>query len=112
MVSALSIIQSSLAEYPVAVVAWGYLLGLGFGVSNVLLTRTNTAGKAMMLFGVGLNWLIFNSFIGLVFAGTIGDALLRSAIGVAAVGLSMALTARLAASGSPAAGAAGRAGDH
>jgi len=112
VVSALGIIQSGLGEYPVAVVAWGYLLGLGFGVGYVLIARTNTAARAVMIYGVGLNWLIFNSFIGLVFAGTMGDALLRSALDVAAVGLSMGLTARLSASGSPAAGAAGRARDH
>jgi hypothetical protein len=112
LVSALGIIQSGLAEYPIAVVGWGYLLGLGFGIGYLLLTRTNTAAKAVMLYGVGLNWLIFNSFIGLVFDGTIGDALLRSAIDVAAVGLSMALMARLVPSSAPVADAGERAGQH
>jgi hypothetical protein len=98
LVSALGIIQSGLTEYPVAVVAWGYLLGLGFGISYLLVTRINSAGRAVMLYGLGLNWLIFNAFIGLVFAGKMGDALLRSAIDVAAVGLAMVLLAKLAAS--------------
>ncbi len=112
VVSALGVIQSGIAEYPVAVVAWGYLLGLGFGIGYILLTRTNTAGRAVMLYGVGLNWLIFNSFIGLVFAGMMGDALLRGALDVAAVGLAMGLIARVTASGLPAVDAAERAGDH
>jgi hypothetical protein len=76
-------------------VAWGYLLGLGFSIGYVLLTRANAAGKAVMVYGVGLNWLIFNSFIGLVFAGAMIDALLRSAIDVATVALSMGLLTRM-----------------
>jgi hypothetical protein len=91
--SALGVIHSSLADYPIAVVAWGYLLGLGFSIGYILLTRANAAGKAVMIYGVGLNWLIFNSFIGLVFAGAMTDALLRSAIDVATVALSMGLIA-------------------
>jgi hypothetical protein len=93
--SALGVIHSSLADYPIAVVAWGYLLGLGFSIGYVLLTRANAAGKAVMVYGVGLNWLIFNSFIGLVFAGAMIDALLRSAIDVATVALSMGLLTRM-----------------
>jgi hypothetical protein len=96
LVSALDIIRSSLAEYPIAVTAWGYLLGLGFGICYVLVTRANSAGRAVMLYGVGLNWLIFNAFIGLVFAGMMGDALLRSAIDIAAVGSAMVLLAKVA----------------
>lgn len=93
-VSALGIIQSGLAEYPMAVVVWGYMLGLGFGIGHVVLMRTNTAVDAVMIYGVGLNWLIFNSFIGLVFDGTMGDALLRGAIDIAALGLSIKVLAK------------------
>ena len=95
IVSALGLIESCLADYPVAVVGWGYLLGLGFGIAFVLLTRASTAGRALMLYGVGLNWVIFNSFIGLVYDGAMSDALLRSAIDVAVVALSMAMMATL-----------------
>jgi hypothetical protein len=97
LVSALGVIQSSLAEYPLPVIAWGYLLGLGFGISYILVTRANSVGRTVMLYGVGLNWLIFNAFIGLVFAGMMGDALLRSAIDIAAMGLAMVLLAKVAA---------------
>jgi hypothetical protein len=97
LVSALGIIQSGLAEYPVAVVAWGYLLGLGFGIGYLLVTRANSAGRAVMLYGLGLNWLIFNAFIGLVFSGMMGDALFRSVIDVAAVGLAMLLLTKVVA---------------
>lgn len=96
LVSALGVIEGSFADYPIAVVAWGYLLGLGFGIGYVLLTRANAAGKAVMIYGVGLNWLIFNSFIGLVFDGAMTDALLRSAIDVATVALSMGLVTKMA----------------
>ena len=61
LVSALGIIESGLAEYSVAVVAWGYLLGLGFGIGYLLIMRANSAGRAVMLWGLGLNWLIFNA---------------------------------------------------
>jgi len=95
LVSALGIIQSGIAEYPVGVVVWGYLLGLGFGIGYILATRANLAGRRLVLYGLGLNWLIFNSFIGLVFAGMMGDALLRSAIDVATVGLTMLLLTKV-----------------
>jgi hypothetical protein len=50
-----------------------------------------------MLYGLGLNWLIFNAFIGLVFSGMMGDALFRSVIDVAAVGLAMLLLTKVVA---------------
>lgn len=94
VVSALDMIQTCLAEYPMAVVAWGYLLGLGFGMAYALLERTNRAVNAVVIYGVGLDWVIFNSFIGVVFHGMMVDALLRSAIDIAALGLSIMLLAK------------------
>ena len=110
-VSALGIIQNCLAEYPTAVVAWGYLLGLGFGIGYVLLRRTNQAVNAVVIFGVGLNWLVFNSFIGLVFSGTMADALLRGAIDAFALGLSITLLAKAGRFLSPGTQAGERAGN-
>ena len=90
------VIHSGIADYPAAVVAWGYLLGLGFGFAAVLLARANRACRTVMVFGVGVNWIIFNSFIGLVFGGTMGDALLRSVIDVAALSVSLLLADKVA----------------
>jgi len=95
IMSGLGVIESSLADYPLGVVGWGYLLGLGFGIAFLLLTETGGNGKAIMIYGVCLNWIIFNAFIGLVFAGKMGDALLRSSIDAAAIALSMALITAL-----------------
>lgn len=92
--SALGIIQSGLAEYPAAVVAWGYLLGLGFAMACAMLTGGNRAVNVVAICGVGLNWVLFNSFIGVVFSGMMADALLRSAIDVAALGLVLLLLDR------------------
>lgn len=93
--SALGLIESGLTEYPIGVVGWGYLLGLGFCIAYLLVTRAGRNGKAAMIYGVGLNWIIFNAFIGLAFAGKMADALLRSAIDVSTIALSMALITAL-----------------
>jgi len=74
------VIKSEIFTYPVPVAIWGYILGLVFGIVYVLIERTTSSHMKTMLLGYGVNWMIFNSFIGLIRKDAMADAMLRSII--------------------------------
>lgn len=80
------IISSDLSMYPVQTYIWTVIFGVSLGITYVLLKpvfRNNKNSIAKLsLFGIGLNWIIFNSFIGLIFDGLIWQMLLRSILDV------------------------------
>ncbi len=78
-------VESRVAEYPVPVIAWGVTLGAAFGAARVLLDRACVTSRAVMFYGVGLNWIIFNMFIGVVKDGAMADALTRSVLDCVAI---------------------------
>ncbi|MBN1321148.1 MAG: hypothetical protein JXA87_09945 [Thermoleophilia bacterium] len=86
-------ITNELSAYPLPVTAWSYLLGLIFGIVYLLISRTTIAKARTMLLGVGINWMIFNVFMGLVQKGTMADSLLRGAIDMVAIAIAMGLSA-------------------
>jgi hypothetical protein len=79
------VIESDILDYSIPVAIWGYFLGFAFGVVYLLVESTTIHKAKTMLLGIGMNWMIFNSFIGLVRKDAMTDALLRSAIDVASI---------------------------
>ncbi len=92
--SASGLIDSYIHEYPFQVVAWGYLLGAAFGVVRLLQEHAWSRGGLTMFFGVGLNWMIFNAFMGLVMKGAMPDSMMRGALDVAALAVPALLLRR------------------
>ena len=91
LLSYCGIIKSQVADYSVPVTAWGYALGCVVGIGRLLIDRAYVRSKAVMLYGLGLNWIIFNMFIGLVKRGAMADALTRSLLDVVAIAIAMGL---------------------
>jgi hypothetical protein len=89
--SYLGVIDSYVLEYAAPVIAWGFALGCVFGVGWLLLERAYVRSAAVMLYGLGLNWVIFNAFMGLVKSGTMLDALTRSLLDVLAMAIAVGL---------------------
>ncbi len=79
------IIQSNIIDYFIPVVIWGYVLGLVFGIVYLLITKKALYIRRTLFLGIGINWMIFNSFIGLVRKDAMPDALLRSAIDIVSI---------------------------
>lgn len=89
------VITSNCHTYPVPCYIWTILFGMVLGCCYVVLHPV-TAGernKLLMSFklavlAIGVNWIVFNSFIGLIFNGVMPQMLLRSGIDVAVFFLS------------------------
>lgn len=84
------IITSNCHTYPVPCYTWTILFGMVLGCCFVLLYPVLAGERNKLLLSlklavlaVGLNWIIFNSFIGLIFSGVMSQMLLRSGIDVA-----------------------------
>lgn len=82
-------IASDLARYPSQTVVWNFALGAAFGLAYAMIRPLHAGGARKLVRDLaliyGLNWAIFNAFIGLIFAGVMGQMLLRSAIDTAAM---------------------------
>lgn len=76
------IVASDVASYPVQTYIWTAAFGIGFGIIFILLRpifiNKKFSSVKLSLIAIGLNWIIFNSFIGLIFKGLIWQMLLRS----------------------------------
>lgn len=90
------VIQNCYSAYPWPVSVWGYALGLAFGISYGLIGNITGKRNSFMLLGLGVNWIIFNSFIGVIKKGALLDALLRGVLDIGAVALSILATGWLA----------------
>ncbi len=82
------IIQSGCALYTVPCYLWTALFGIILGSIYTVLfpvlssERNSIQVPVRFILTIGLNWIIFNSFIGLIMKGTITDVLLRSGLDV------------------------------
>jgi hypothetical protein len=89
------IIESELSIYPVQSVFWtalsGIAIGLAFEYIKPVYPDKILLPVRLSVLTIGLNWIIFNSFIGLIFAGAMPQMLLRSGIDVATLFLTTAL---------------------
>ncbi len=89
------VIKSDILDYPIPVVIWGYILGFVFGMVYLLVASTTIAKIKTMFLGIGINWMIFNSFIGLIRKDALVDALLRSVIDLSSIFIAIELSTML-----------------
>lgn len=89
------IITSNCNTYPVPCYIWTILFGVVLGCSYVVLYPVFAKEQKkfllpikLVVLTIGVNWIIFNSFIGLILSGFMSQMLLRSGIDVAILFLS------------------------
>lgn len=81
-------IQSGCAQYTFPCYIWTASFGIILGYIYTLLypvlstKRNSIQVPVRFILTIGLNWIIFNSFIGLIMKGTMADVLLRSGLDV------------------------------
>lgn len=83
------ILVSNCHLYPVPCYVWTILFGIVLGCSYVILypifagdRNKSSMSVKLAVLTIGANWMIFNSFIGLIFNGYLLQTLLRSGIDV------------------------------
>jgi hypothetical protein len=83
------IISSNIAAFPVPCIIWTGLFGILMGYIYVILYpllvfKKKHCGMPLMFAAtIGVNWMIFNSFIGLIAKGAMPQMLVRSGLDVA-----------------------------
>ncbi|MDX9800871.1 MAG: hypothetical protein RBT69_05985 [Spirochaetia bacterium] len=88
ILSLTNVIDNYIYSYPAAVTIWNYGFGFVLGISYVILEKHYANPQKWMIWGTAINWIIFNSFIGLIRHGALFDALLRSTLdGIAIAGI-------------------------
>lgn len=95
-------IDSDIKKFPLPVLIWTTIFGIVYGIAFILLQPIYNNNKNAFIFSLnisvitlGINWMIFNSFIGMIFAGTILQVLLRSGIDVAVIFIATILLNKL-----------------
>ncbi|TVR90165.1 MAG: hypothetical protein EA416_11650 [Trueperaceae bacterium] len=86
------LVHSNIESYPVQTHLWTALFGAVLGCVYVVLypvfsRRDGPVARSirLVLLTIGINWLLFNSFIGLLFSGVMPQMLLRSGLDTAVV---------------------------
>lgn len=86
---------SNIYEYPIPVVIWDILFGFTLGLSIILVNKVFSNIKYSIIYTIllliGLNWIWFNLFIGLVFKGLFFEMLLRGSIDIIFISLVMTI---------------------
>ncbi|QOY35334.1 hypothetical protein AWH56_021995 [Anaerobacillus isosaccharinicus] len=84
------LINSNIDTFPIPAYLWTIVFGVVLGCCYTVLYPIFDSGKNKSLLSyklvvvtIGLNWIIFNSFIGLIFSGVMYQMLLRSGIDIA-----------------------------
>lgn len=93
-----NLIDHNLDRYPVQTVVWTLLFGMALGFACSQLRSESWELNVWQAFrtgilAVGLNWMIYNSFIGMIFEATMVPMLLRSGIDAVVLTLSLVLAA-------------------
>lgn len=73
-----NVIKNYMDSYFLPVFFWNYAFGFIIGVAYLILIKNFKEPEKWMIWGLIINWIIFNSFIGLIKNGAFFDALLRS----------------------------------
>lgn len=83
------IISSNIDKFPIPSYLWTVVFGIVLGFCYTILYPIFAKGEnksllstKLVVLTIGLNWIIFNTFIGLIFSGIIQQMLLRSCIDV------------------------------
>ena len=82
------IVDNEMSIYPVPVVIWTFIFGafIGFGYCLINYSFKNRGRKVVRLFlTIGVNWIWFNCYIGLIAAHTFGLMVLRAGADVLAI---------------------------
>lgn len=89
-------IESPISEYPIQVIIWTIIFGITLGTSCRLLWPLFHEKKRLHLFltTIGINWIIFNCFIALIYDGAWVQMLLRSGLDVIGLLISMCILNR------------------
>jgi hypothetical protein len=87
-----ALVHSNVERYPVQTHLWTALFGAALGFVYVVLypVFSRRHGRValsvrLVLLTIGINWMLFNGFIGLLFSGVMPQMLLRSGLDTAAV---------------------------
>jgi hypothetical protein len=80
----IGMIESDFSVYSIQVFVWTLLFGITLGFIYIYLrpiySKMNFQTLKLSVITIGMNWIIFNSFIGLIFKGLMPQMLLRSII--------------------------------
>ena len=92
------IIVSNSAAFPIPTYLWTIIFGIVLGLSYVFLYPIFAKGQSnallsfhIVVIAIGINWILFNSFIGLIFSGAIQQMLLRTGIDIAVLYLTIVI---------------------
>ncbi len=93
------IIESNVTSFPLPTYLWTLLFGLALGYICCLLypifavtEKISTLSLRLTVITIGVNWILFNSFIGLIFSGAMPQMLLRSSIDTAILFMTLITT--------------------
>ncbi|MCL2764668.1 MAG: hypothetical protein FWD40_05245 [Treponema sp.] len=80
------IINNNFSQYPVPCIVWtllfGFLLGFIYVYIEPFFKNMKYRNVNIIFLTIGINWIIFNSFIGLIFKGVMPQMLLRSTVDI------------------------------
>lgn len=83
------LVKSNCDTFPIPCYVWTLIFGIILGIAYVLIYpifHNNKSNKfltfKLVVLTIGVNWIIFNSFIGLIFKGVIVQMLVRSGIDI------------------------------
>lgn len=82
------IIGNNCNIYPIQCYMWTVIFGITLGISYITLypiyieNNKRVLSLKLVVLTIGLNWMIFNSFIGLIFSGVLAQMLLRSGLDI------------------------------
>lgn len=95
------LIESNCNTFPIPCYAWTILFGIVLGFAYVTLYPVFSKEQNKLLqsaklaiLTIGINWIIFNSFIGLIFSGVMTKMLLRSGLDIVVLFLSSIFISR------------------
>jgi len=93
------VIESNVVAFTLPTYLWTLLFGLTLGYICCILypifagtSKISTLSSRLTVSTIGVNWIIFNSFIGLIFSGAMPQMLLRSSIDTAVLFLTFLAT--------------------
>ena len=98
---ATGIVDSNTGSYPIQTLLWTALFGAALGCAFIVLypvfaseRRPIVLSLRLVLLTIGVNWMLFNGFIGLIFSGTMPQMLLRSGLDIAVMWLTSLVVLR------------------
>lgn len=83
------LINSNIDTFPIPAYLWTFVFGVVLGCCYTILYPIFATGQnkyllsyKLVVLTIGINWILFNSFIGLIFSGVLYQMLLRSGLDI------------------------------